>query len=493
MAENEEDSYTRTLRMLRETGALATESVTRVINRAKEYASISRMFSPRMKPKLKPVYSPEESREREKLRGTLGELDKYNPEDSKGPGLLKKMAPYAERMFGKKPEEGKLSDYAELKDTLGEEERKKGLEDIEGRSKEDFGEKLEKYDPKDSKGYGIKDKLNDKLKDVRTAIEKAKSRYLSDKLENYVELADTLDEPEPTTGRRIFGGGAGRERYNKVGDETKKGSPVVTPKDSKIEDALKSYKPETYGDKRLRSGNKEPLALLPEGKDRGGIIGVDKLEGYGGKLLDSGKHPIINVEYRVLDTDTKSLGSGKGPEALPETKGRVPALIDAGYTKMLVGPGEGYAALPKDESEALYPGAEYLRLGSGTEHLALTEGSSTAKLRKSYGIEAHGDKLLERSRINDISQYVPEHPGRGGAKEVEKKDLKLRKSYGFEAYTDTLLKHRGINDISQYAPERIGGPAVSGEDASKTIDEKYTTANAAGAAQYVKKLHGKQA
>lgn len=137
--------------------------------------------------KMKPVYSEDELKERKGLRDELGRLEEYNPKDSKGPGILDRLAPYADKMFGKKPEKGKLSDYVELKDTLTEDERKKGLEELEKGQGMYLGEKLEKYDPKDSKGgYGIKAKLNDKLRD---AIAKAKSN--GDKLENYAELEDT--------------------------------------------------------------------------------------------------------------------------------------------------------------------------------------------------------------------------------------------------------------------------------------------------------------
>lgn len=80
-----------------------------------------------------------------------------------------------------------------------------------------------------------------------------------------------------------------------------------------------------------------------------------------------------------------------------------------------------------------------------------------------------------------------------------------RKSY--KDASDALLTPVGINDRSQYAPERAGRPTISKEDNSTVIekmrknlkkgihirptDEKYTTANAAGANQYVKEIHGK--
>lgn len=148
--------------------------------------------------KMKPVYSEDELDLRNDIRNN--KLEKYDPKDSKGPGILDRLAPYAEQMFGKKPEKGKLSDYVELKDTLTEDERKKGLEELEKGQGMYLGEKLEKYDPKDSKGgYGIKTKLNDKLRD---AIAKARSN--GDKLENYTELEgdDTQMVPYSSGGDR---------------------------------------------------------------------------------------------------------------------------------------------------------------------------------------------------------------------------------------------------------------------------------------------------
>lgn len=150
--------------------------------------------------KMKPVYSEDELKERKGLRDELGQFEEHDPKDSKGPGILDRLAPYAEQMFGKKPEKGKLSDYVELKDTLTEDERKKGLEELEKGQGMYLGEKLEKYDPKDSKGrYGIKAKLNDKLRD---AIAKARSN--GDKLENYAELEgdDTQMVPYSSGGDR---------------------------------------------------------------------------------------------------------------------------------------------------------------------------------------------------------------------------------------------------------------------------------------------------
>lgn len=174
MAEDEHESaYERTLRMLRETRALAKESVDGAIGRAKEYASIAKSFPPKRKttedhssrlgrlksglgekfrnlaygePKTRfePEYSEVEKREREEMRGALGGLEGYNPKESKGPGFLKKMVPYAERMFGKTPEKGKLSDYVELADTEGGEPNV-AVEDRESLKKA-FG-RLEKYAP----------------------------------------------------------------------------------------------------------------------------------------------------------------------------------------------------------------------------------------------------------------------------------------------------------------------------------------------------------
>ncbi len=63
---------------------------------------------------FEPEYSEAEKKEREELKGALEEFKKYNPKDSKGSSFRNKMAPYAESMFGKKPEKEKLSDYLEL-------------------------------------------------------------------------------------------------------------------------------------------------------------------------------------------------------------------------------------------------------------------------------------------------------------------------------------------------------------------------------------------
>lgn len=221
-------------------------------------------------------------------KAAFRKLEKYNPKDSKGPGILDRLAPYTDKMFSKKPEKGKLSDYVELKDTLTEDERKKGLEELEKGQGMYLGEKLEKYDPKDSKGgYGIKAKLNDKLRD---AIAKARSN--GDKFENYAELEDTFSKPE-ATGRIIFAG-AGEdagERYV-VGDKTI-GLPI-TQNESKSLVAGKSY-----GTEARRYG-----------------------------LLGAGTEPKLRKSYRneaATDALLKPVGINDRSQYAPESAGR-PAI-----------------------------------------------------------------------------------------------------------------------------------------------------------------------
>ncbi len=188
--------------------------------------------------KMKPVYSEDELDLRNDIRNN--KLEKYDPKDSKGPGILDRLAPYADKMFGKKPENGKLSDYVELKDTLTEDERKKGLEELEKGQGMYLGEKLEKYDPKESKGYGIKDKLKDTLKD---AVKNAKSKYgpTPDKLENYVELEGT---PEPT-GLVVIRNGTNKDKK------------LLEPGKNKVIDV----------EYRVLGTDKEPVALLESGSN----------------------------------------------------------------------------------------------------------------------------------------------------------------------------------------------------------------------------------
>lgn len=50
--------------------------------------------------------------------------------------------------------------------------------------------------------------------------------------------------------------------------------------------------------------------------------------------------------------------------------------------------------------------------GKHNEQLTEKETAERGKLRKSYGLEAQRDKLLRRRKINELSQYAPEHSGR---------------------------------------------------------------------------------
>lgn len=196
---------------------------------------------------FEPVYSEAEKREREGLKVALEGFEKYNPKESKGAGLLKKTGLYAEKLFGKKRDR-ELSDYAELKDTLSEEERARGLAELEAGREKYRGEKLEEYNPKESKEYGVKDRL----KDIGAAMAKVKMPgHPEDKLENYVELEDKpLRHPEPTGSITFAGAGEDAGERYLVGKDTI-GVPI-TEKESKPEGARKSDNREAYTNKLLR-------------------------------------------------------------------------------------------------------------------------------------------------------------------------------------------------------------------------------------------------
>lgn len=190
---------------------------------------------------FEPVYSEAEKKEREELKEALEGFEPYEKE--KGPGVMDRLKS-AKYELERATSMGFKSSMK--KPTYSEEE----LRESEG-LKSVFGE-FEEYSSKDSKEYGVKDRMMD----IGAAIAKVKSGYgpARDKLENYVELEDKpLRHPEPTGSITFAGGGedAG-ERYI-VGKETI-GLPV-----SKIEETSKidggtrkSYKHEAHKDKLLR-------------------------------------------------------------------------------------------------------------------------------------------------------------------------------------------------------------------------------------------------
>lgn len=143
-------------------------------------------------------------------------------------------------------------------------------------------------------------------------------------------------------------------------------------------------------------------------KDRVMDIGaaIAKVKGYGGKTED---------DYVEL-TDIEESGE---PNVADEDRESLKKTL-AGFEKYV--PGQTYekeleTGVAKSSSAA---GAElYIKKRHGNydepvKETARAENKTGVglKLRKSYGLEAHGDKLLGRRKISDIEQYAPEHSSR---------------------------------------------------------------------------------